>query len=145
MTFHATIKFIINSLTDKVLVQSCQICAMYTIWRWFWCAVTGTLTCVCKTFTTLRRTFFGSNASMNHACLICKSNLLYIDTCLYIFVLYTLFNIIYLIKSWKKKISISLLNMNPICLAHVCFFSVVDIISKVKMYCEDGSMHTIIS
>lgn len=103
MTFHATIKFIINSLTDKVLVQSCQICAMYTIWRWFRCAVTGTLTCGCKTFTTLRRTFFGSNASMNHACLICKSNLLYIDTCLYIFVLYTLFNIIYLIKSWKKK------------------------------------------
>lgn len=111
LIFHVAIKFIRNSLKDKVLVQWYQICAMYTIC--FWCALTGTLTCVRKHlhhwekhFLTVMYHWFMSTvwfANPNYCILI------YV----YIFVLYTLFNIIYLIKSWKEKNS--LLYMNLIC------------------------------
>lgn len=86
LIFHVAIKFIRNSLKDKVLVQWYQICAMYTMFlvciNWY------TYSCA-KTFTPLRKTFFDSNVSLIHVnCLICKSKLLYIDICLYICSLY---------------------------------------------------------
>lgn len=48
-------------------------------------------------------------------------------------------------KIMKKKVNFSSKYEPNLFSPYVCFFSVVDIISKVKMYCEDRSMHTIIS
>lgn len=47
-------------------------------------------------------------------------------------------------KIMKKKFNFSS-KYEPSLFSPCLLFSVVDIISKVKMYCEDRSMHTIIS
>lgn len=112
LIFHVAIKFNRNSLKDKVLVQWYQICAMYT-YVFLVCINWYTYSCV-KTFTPLRKTFFDSNVSLIHMSTVWFANPNYcILIYVYIFVLYTLFNIIYLIKSWKEKNS--LLYMNLIC------------------------------
>lgn len=82
-----------------------------------------------KTFTPLRKTFFDSNVSLIHVnCLICKSNLLYIDICLYICSLYPVQY--YLSNKIMKRKKFSSL-YEPNLLGQGLLFSVVNIISKV--------------
>lgn len=135
MIFHVAIKFIRNSLKDKVLVQWYQICAMYTIC--FWCALTGTLTRVRKHLHHWEKPFFDSNVSLIHVnCLICKSKLLYIDICLYICSLYP---VQYYLsnKIMKRKKFSSLYEPNLLgqgLLFFCCRYKV-----KLEMFCEDGT------